>query len=212
MKPLRPFDRLLRAHRRVLVHRRPLAALAAAGAVLAAVQATSPPPPPTVAVLTAGRDLPGGSVLRPQDLELTRLPHDAAPDGALRDAAAVSGRTLAAPLARGEVVTEPRTVGVGLLAGYPGRTAVPVRVSDAAVVDLLRVGDRVTLVGADPEGRTPPATLAEDVPVIAIPREAGEAFGSATPGRLVLVAVSSACATEVAARSMSGYITVVWNR
>ena len=212
MKPLRAVDRLLRAHRRVLVHRRPLAALAAAGAVLAALQATSPPPPPTVAVLTAGRDLPGGTVLRAQDLELTRLPPDVAPDAALRDPAAVTGRTLAAPLSRGEVVTVPRTVGVGLLAGYPGRTAVPVRVSDPAVVDLLRVGDRITLVAADPEGRTPPATVVSDVPVIAIPHEAGEVFGSATPGRLVLLAVPSQSATEVAARSMAGYLTVVWDR
>ncbi len=212
MKPLRAFDRLLRTRRRVLVHRRPLAALAAAGAVLAALQATSPPPPTTVGVLTAGRDLPGGTVLRAQDLALTRLPPGAVPDHAVRDPAAVAGRTLAAPLSRGEVVTEPRTLGRGLLAGYPGRTAVPVRVSDAAVVDLLRVGDVVTVVGADPEGRQPPSTVVDDVPVIAIPREGDAVFGSATPGRLVLLGVPSTLASQVAGRSMSGFITIVWAR
>lgn len=212
MKPLRPFDRLLRARRRVLVHRRPLAALAASGAVLAVLQAASPPPPTTVAVLTASRDLPGGAVVRPQDLELTRLPPGTAPESALSDPSAVSGRTLAAPVAKGEIVTEARTIGRSLLAGYPGRTAVPIRVSDPAVVGLLRVGNVITLVGADPEGRNPPITIAADVSVIAIPREGGEVFGTATPGRLVVIAVPRERATEVAARSMTGFLTIVWNR
>ena len=61
MNPLRP---LRRAHRRVLLHRRPLAAVSAAGAVLVALQVTSPPPPRTVRVMTASRDLTSGTVLR----------------------------------------------------------------------------------------------------------------------------------------------------
>ena len=50
----------------------------------------------------------------------------------------VVGRTLAAPMSRGEVITGTRTVASGLLRGYPGATAVPLRVTDAAVVDLLQ--------------------------------------------------------------------------
>jgi Flp pilus assembly protein CpaB len=206
---LRPVRRL---HRRVLLHRRPLAALTAAGAVLAALQATSPPPPETVAVWTARRDLPSGTVLRPDDLASTRFSPDTVPAGAVEDGDGVVGRTLAAPMSRGEVLTSLRTVARGLLRGYPGTTAVPLRITDAAVVDLLRVGDRVSLVVADPDGRAAPHVLLEDVPVVAIPRSREGAFGNGMPGRLVVAAVPTDSASEVAATAATSILIPVWNR
>ena len=59
----------------------------------------------------------------------------------------------------------------GLLRGYPGLTAVPLRVTDADVVDLLRVGDRVSFVVADPDGRGAPAALVDDVAGRGRPRD-----------------------------------------
>ena len=53
-----PARRLGRLRRRVLLHRRLLAALCVGAAVLAGLQAAAPPPPATVAVWTAARDLP----------------------------------------------------------------------------------------------------------------------------------------------------------
>ena len=89
---------------------------------------------------------------------------------------------------RGEPVTTVRTVARGLLRGYPGTTAVPLRITDAAVVDLLRVGDRVSLVVADPDGRRTPRRLVDDVPVVAIPAAQESGLGAGTPGRLVVAA------------------------
>ncbi len=60
------------------------------------------------------------------------------------------GRTLAAPIRRGEPVTDVRLVAPALTTGYPGRVALPVRIADADMVGLLRVGDHVDLVAADP--------------------------------------------------------------
>lgn len=159
---------------------------------------------------SASHDLPGGDVLAGEDLTRTRVPPDAAPRAALGRADAI-GRTLAAPLSRGEVLTAVRLVGRGLLAGYPGRTAVPLRVTDADVVPMLRVGDRVTVVAADPDGRQAPETLVESAPVVAIPR-ARTASSSAQPGRLVVVAVPSWSAIEVAAASAAEYLSVIWTR
>ena len=54
---------LRRLRRRLLVHRRGLAALLAALAVLLAVRATTAPPPALQPLLVAADDLPGGTVL-----------------------------------------------------------------------------------------------------------------------------------------------------
>ena len=80
------------------------------------------------------------------------------PTDAVTDLRQVLGRTLAAPMSRGEPLTRLRTLSRGLLRGYPGATAVPLRVTDADIVDLLRVGDRVSFVVADPDGRHASAT------------------------------------------------------
>ncbi len=100
----------------------------------------------------------------------------------------------------------------GLLSGYPGRTVVPLRITDASVVPLLRVGDRVSLVVADPDGRAAPRLLVEDVPLVAIPRPSEGGLTGGTPGRLVLVAVPAASATEVAASAATSILIPVWKR
>jgi pilus assembly protein CpaB len=219
MKPLHPpgpLGRLRglarRLQRRVLLHRRLLAALCAGTAVLVGLQAAAPPPPETVTVWTASRDLAGGSVLGTNDLMSSRFAPDTVPDGAIRGPRAVVGRTLAAPMTRGEPLTRVSTLARGLLRGYPGTTAVPLRITDAAVVDLLRVGDRISLVVADPDGRRTPSQLVDDIPVIAIPRTTESGLGTGTPGRLVVAAVPSAQASQVAAAAATSILIPVWSR
>ncbi len=196
----------------MLLHRRPLAALTAGGAVLLALQATSPPPPETVAVWTARHDLVGGTVLQQDDLVSARFPPGAVPDGTVQDARQVVGRRLAAPMERGEVMTRLRTLSQGLLRGYPGRTAVPVRIADAAMVDLLRVGDRVSLVAADPDGRGAPRVLLEDAPVVAIPPVEESGLSSGRPGRLVVAAVPTESASSVASGAAGSFLIPFWSR
>jgi pilus assembly protein CpaB len=213
MNPLRLLAGLLRRlHRRILLHRRPLAALTAAAAALAALQATSPPPPETVRVWTAGRNLPSGTLVQQADLASTRFSPGTVPAGVVLDADALVGHTLAAPMSRGEAFTDLRLVAPGLLRGYPDRTAVPLRITDAAVVPLLRVGDLVSLVVADPDGRDAPRVLVEDVPVVAIPRATDGALGGGTPGRMVVAAVPDAMAGEVAASAATSILIPVWKR
>ena len=211
MNPQRLLRPLRLVRRRVLLHRRPLAAVTAAAAVLAALQATSPPAPETVSVLTARRDLPSGTVVQRSDLVDTVVASTTVPTAVVRDAEAVVGRTLAAPMSRGEMLTAARTVGAGLLRGYPGMTAVPLRITDAAVVELLRVGDRVSFVVADPDGRAAPEVLLEDVAVVAIPRSEQGALSGGTPGRLVVAAVPSVRAGDVAARAATSILIPVWS-
>ena len=152
--------------RAVLRRRRLLAALLTAVAVAAGLHAVAAPPPATVAVLVAARDLPAGAELEADDLVAAEFAPGSAPDDVADDPA---GRILAAPVRRGEPVTDVRLVGPQLTEGLNDLTATPVRLPDAGMVGLLRVGDRIDLVAADPRGDGA-ETVAVDVPVLAIPR------------------------------------------
>jgi len=191
----------------VLARRRPLAALLAAGAVLAGVHELRPPLPETQAVLTAARDLPAGTTLRAEDLATVDYAADGAPTGLVHDAV---GRVLAAPIRAGEPVTDVRLVGAPLAAAYPDRIAVPVRLPDAGMAALLRVGDRVDLVAADPQG-TAAHVVATDLVVAALPA-ADEAAADGLPGRLVVLAAPVTVREDLAQAAVTGFLTFTYSR
>ena len=182
---------LTRLRRAVLARRRPIAAVCAALAVASALQANAAPPPTPLQVLTAAHDLPPGSV----------------PSGAVSRQRAL-GRTTVGPVRAGEPLTDARLLDDRLLAAYPGAVVAPVRVGDAATVGLLRVGDRVDILAADPQDDAPAFTVAERVPVVGIPPRRGTdpAFAS---GALVVVAVDPATARALAGAAVSTFLSVV---
>ena len=194
--------------RAVLRRRRLLSALCVGGAVLVGLETAAPAPPPTVLVLTAARDLPAGTVLEGADLVPVAFRPDSVPDGMPARAAAV-GRTLAAPLRRGEPVTDVRLVGPSLLRGYPGLVAVPVRIPDPGTVALLRVGDGVDLMVTETDGSAA-RLLVDGVPVLALPVDPeGVTTPSAASGRLVVLGTSPALSGPVSAAAVRGCLGVV---
>ncbi len=206
---LRLLDRL---HRRVLIHRRVLAALCAGAALLLTITALRPPADPTALLWTAARDLPSGSVLTAADLRRTAFRPGSLPAAAPRDLTDLVGRTLSAPLGAGEAVTSTRLLGSTLLAGHPGRVAVPVRIADQDVVGMLRVGDRIDVVASDPQGRRAPERLLSGAPVLVVPAAPEGRNGPGLPGRLLVVGVPEDAAVTVAEAAASLYLTVIWNR
>lgn len=201
-----------RVRRALLERRRFLAALLLGVAVLAGLRVAAPPPPATRPAPVASRDLPAGAVLGADDLEVRRVPPESRPDG-LVPAAEARGRTLAAPVRRGEALTDARLAGPGLAAAYPGRVAVPVRIPDPAVVDLLRVGDEVEVLAVGDAGGARTVAVAR---VAGLPRGGGAdgvAAGTAgaPPGRLVLLAATATGARELSAAAVRDYLTVVWS-
>jgi Flp pilus assembly protein CpaB len=91
--------------------RRPIAAVLAGLAVACVLLAVHTPD--GVEVLAAARDLTGGR-LAASDVVVVRLPSDTVPAGAYTPGAPVSGRVLAGPLRRGELLTDARVLGPGL--------------------------------------------------------------------------------------------------
>jgi Flp pilus assembly protein CpaB len=132
-------------------HRRLFAAALAGAAVLATIAAVRPAAPATATVWVAARDLAGGAPLSAGDLRPAAIAHDLVPAGAVPNAAAVAGRTLAAPVRRGEALTDVRLVGGALAGGYGADlVAAPVRLADAGAAALLRPGDLIDVLAADP--------------------------------------------------------------
>lgn len=198
--------RLLRDLSRVASRRRGLLAGAlAAGAVATALPALAPPPVEGIRVVTASRDLAGGSGLLAEDLGTVELPRTLVPDGALTSTAPAVGRTLAGAVRRGEALTDVRLVGARLLTGLTaGQVAVPVRLADPAAAALLGAGDRIDVLAAraeEPGARV----VGADVLVLAVP--AVTEF--AGDGALVVVAATSATATRLAGAAVDERLSAV---
>ncbi|WP_298992446.1 SAF domain-containing protein [uncultured Pseudokineococcus sp.] len=200
--------------------RRLVAALLLAAAAGTAVQALQPAPAVedgTVVVLTA--DAPAGHVLRATDVRAAPAPPGLVPRGAAASTAAAVGRRLASPAREGEVVTDARLAGPGLLAGArAGDVAVGLPLP-AASSELVAPGDAVLVLAApadpllsDPSAATAPgaAVVAERAVVLRVPERGGDGalgpLGGADPaGGVVVLALgrdeARGVAAAVAARS-----------
>ena len=198
-------DRLARhwrtVRRAVLSRRRPLAALLAAGAVLAGFHEVARTRRADESVLTAARDLPAGTTAGARDLRPVAFAAGTAPA-----AWQTRGRAGAGGAAAGRRAGHRRPPGRGGPAGgVPRPVAVPVRLPDAGMAGLLRVGDRIDLVAADPQGGTA-HLVAADLPVLALPATDDDVVGRA-PGRLVVLAAPETVRTALAQAAVSRFLT-----
>lgn len=195
-----------RLRRAVLRHRRLLAGLCALVAVLAGLRAAAAPPPARVLVTVAARDLGAGALLRPADVTTVEFAPGSVPEGRIRDPV---GRELAGPLRRGEPVTDAGVVGPSLVHGRPDLTALPVRLPDTAMAELLHVGDEVDVVAADPQGGAA-TTVARGALVLALPSPPSDAAADGLPGRLVVLGVRRADVGAVSSVAVTHFLTVAW--
>lgn len=198
---------LPRLRRLLLSHRRILAAALTALALVAVLRTVAPAPPQTVDLTVAAHDLAAGTPLAAADLTTIAVPAALVPDGVRTDP---EGATLAAPLRRGEPVTDARLVGPAL-STEPGLVAVPIRLPDAGMAGLLEPGDRIDLLAVDPSAAGPSgaARVASGVLVLAVPRE--DARGSGVPsglqGRLVVVGVAGELVESVTSSAVRSFLT-----
>jgi Flp pilus assembly protein CpaB len=197
--------------RAVSWHRRKLAVLAAVAAALTGINAALPPEPPTVEVVQVASQLTGGSTLTLQDLRTTSVPEELVPQGALTDLDAAVGRSVRAPLSRGQLLTELSVVTVSSSV-QSGRVVAPLRLADADVAALLTIGDVVDVVAADDQAGKA-TVVAGRVRVVGLPPPpstsgVGGSTG-ATGGALVLVEVDSTTATLLAQAAVTSTLSVV---
>jgi hypothetical protein len=154
--------------------------------------------------------------LSPDDVRLKEFAPASLPDGAVRTSALATGRTLDAPVRKGEILTDVRLLGAAFLDSYgDGVVAAPVRIADAASVRLLRVGDVVDVLaaglGANGSATSAARLVATATPVLTIPSE-GENPLSTTDtgaGALIVVVTSSETAARLAAAAATDRLSLV---
>lgn len=156
-------------------------------------------------VVIALRDLGPGSALTADDVALRSLPAGALPDGAATRLDGVLGATLTGPARRGEVLTDARVLGSRVAELSVGRDArtVPVHLADGAVLDLIRPGDVVDVLGApSAETAARPRVLATDAVVVLVsPAGTGR-------DRVVLVALPAPAANTLAGATLVQDVTL----
>jgi pilus assembly protein CpaB len=206
--------------RRQIALRRRLVVAAFSGlAVVSGLSAVRPSAAPTQRVWVAARDLPGGEPLASTDLRIERLPIPDVPAGAVSTSSRVTGKLLAAPMRRGEPLTDVRILSSSLLSATdaPGDVAVPVRVADGpATLALVHVGDMVDVIAApDPDSGGPPTTftVVRDVRVLAVPASDGaDDTSSGDTAGLLIVETTGTQAARLAEASTGAQLSIAVRR
>ena len=180
--------------------------LAVLAAVVTGLAAAAPEGPPIVTVVRTAAALEGGTRLGPDDLEVAQMVAADAPDEVVADPAALVGRTLAAPVPRGQVLTDRAVVSAR---ASPGRVLAPLRLADGEAAALLRAGDVVDVLAADPQAEQA-FVAGRGVRVVTVPAPADASAGGDPGGALVLVEVDRETAQVLARAAVSATLTVIW--
>jgi pilus assembly protein CpaB len=197
-------------------NRRLAVALLLCLAAAISVHQLTPAPVDTVTALAAARDLPAGSALAPSDLARVQVPPDMMAAGFLDEESLLAGKQLAAPLRKGQLLTDAQLLGPGLLAGTPaGSAAVPLRMADPSSIQLVSPGQLVNVVltaGNGFDQQSPSEVLASAVPVLWTSGKGGQSgqwLGTAETDGLIVVAASAEQAARLAGASTQGKLFFV---
>jgi len=201
----RPLRALVRA---ASWHRRKLAVVATIAAVLTGVSAAAPAGPTMITVVKAKSQLPGGTVLSASDLVLDRVVASDVPDGVVTDTNELLGKMLAAPVAENQMMTLLSTTATRT-AVLPGHVIAPLKLADAALAALIRPGDVVDVIAADPDGEQG-AVVAANARVVTVLQQPSDRMGPGPEGALVLIDVDSQTAAVLARAAASAALSIIW--
>lgn len=178
--------------------------------LLAAIAALRPDPADSRRdVVVAAHDLSPGIVVRAEDVRTVTRAATTLPEGSLTGLSAIVGATLAGPARSGEILTDARVLGprlAGLIAG-PNARIVPLRLADAAVLDLIRPGDVVDVLGApSAASEVEPRLVATNAVVVLV--SAKQLSSAADRERVVLVALPVVAANALAGATLVETVTL----
>ena len=183
--------------------------VAAIAAVLTGISAAAPEGPAMITVVRAKSQLSSGMVLSASDLALDRVTASDVPKGVLTNPNDLVGKTLVAPVAENQMMTLLTTTAAHTSVP-PGHVIAPLRLADSALTALLRPGDVVDVVAADPEAEQPATVIAAGARVVTVPEAPNDRAGPGPDGALVLIDVDSHTAAIVAQAAASSTLSVFW--
>ena len=180
------------------------------------VHQLTPAPADSVTALAAARDLPAGAPLTASDVAEIQVPAGMMAAGSLRVNTDAEGKQLAAPLRKGQLLTDAQLLGPGLLTGTPpGSAAVPLRMADPSSIQLVSPGQLVNVVLNGANGydqQAPSEVLASAVPVLWTSGQggkSGEWLGTGETDGLIVVAADPGQAARLAGASTRGKLFFV---
>jgi pilus assembly protein CpaB len=180
------------------------------------VHQLTPAPADTATTLAAARDLPAGTALTAADLAPAKIPPQLVNAGSITDPREATGKQLAAPLRKGQLLTDSQLLGPGLLAGAPpGSAAVPLRMADPSSIQLVSPGQLVNVVLTGANGydhNSPSQVLASSVPVLWTSGQGGKTgqwLGTGETDGLIVVATAPEQAARLAGASTQGKLFFV---
>jgi pilus assembly protein CpaB len=204
-RPRRPW---LGFRRAVSWHRRKLAVLAVLAAVLTGISAAAPEGPPTTRVVRTTTEISGGTRLSTADLRVDEVVAADVPESAIADPAILLGRTLAASVPKGQILTKLAVTSPRSAIG-PGHVLAPIRLADAEVVGLLRAGDVVDVLAADAQSEQA-FVAGREVRVVTVPQQPDAGAGADPTGALILVEVDQETAQVLARAAVAATLTIIW--
>jgi Flp pilus assembly protein CpaB len=182
--------------------------LAAIAAVLTGISAAAPEGPAMITVVKAKSQLAGGTVLSASDLILEPVVASDVPEGVLTDPNDLVDKTLAAPVAGNQMMTQLATT-AARTSVPPGHVIAPLRLADAALAALLRPGDVVDVVAADTQAEQG-TVVAAGARVVTVPQTRDDRVAAGPDGTLVLIDVDSQTATALAQAAASATLSIIW--
>lgn len=196
MSPLAFFDSLRRAFR---WHRCWFAAALTALALLGVLNTVSAHASGSVPVIIATHTIAAGQTISSDDLAIAWLPPAVVPEGAYTESSQAWEKVAAVEIPRNSIMA-PSLVAEDMT-NASGKLTLPVRFSDSSAVSLLRVGNRLDIIGPATDGSNSAfVVVAENLRVVALSGSEGSGM-LATSTPLVLLEVDRAQATAIAAAS-----------
>jgi pilus assembly protein CpaB len=190
-------------------HRRKLAVVAAIAAVLTGISAAAPEGPAMITVVKAKFQLPGGTIVAAADLMVDSAVASDVPDGVLTDPNVLVGKTLAAPVAENQMMTLLTTTAARSTLPS-GHVIAPLKLADSSLTALLRPGEVVDIVAADPQAEQPARVIASGARIVTVPEVPDDRAGPGPDGGLVLIDVDSHTAALVAQAAASATLSIFW--
>jgi pilus assembly protein CpaB len=190
-------------------HRRKLAVVAAIAAVLTGISAAAPEGPAMITVVKAKFQLPGGTIVAAADLMVDSAVASDVPDGVLTDPNVLVGKTLAAPVAENQMMTLLTTTAARSTLPS-GHVIAPLKLADSSLTALLRPGEVVDIVAADPQAEQPARVIASGARIVTVPEVPDDRAGPGPDGGLVLIDVDSHTAALVAQAAESATLSIFW--
>ena len=192
-------------------YRRPIAVALVALALVGLLREVRPAAAPRAPVVVAAHELAAGATVSADDVRTVGVLAESVPAGALR--APPVGSVLTLPVRSGEVLTDVRVLGAGLLdaLGPADLVAAPVHLADPAAASVVRVGEEVDVLAAGDAGGSVVAARARVLTVPTSGSAAGFGASSRDDGVVVLavtpteaVALAGAASTHALSVAIRG--------